>query len=129
MFRIWYNIADCKTILLVQALKSLGKERATQEVIRMLSDKLTAEEKTSALKEAAESTDWIYNAIKKICEDNENWEKTVRLSDKEWAGLFENTADRMKLHDAVVEKNFCSLFDMSEIFSDHHFRKFFNFRF
>ena len=60
-----------KTILLVQALKSLGKERATQEVIRMLSDKLTAEEKTAALNEAAESTDWIYDTIKKICEDNE----------------------------------------------------------
>ena len=29
------------------------------------------EEKTAALNEAAESTDWIYNAIKKICEDNE----------------------------------------------------------
>jgi len=26
-------------------------------------------------------------------------------------------------------KNFCRLFDMSEIFSDHHFRKIFNFRF
>ena len=129
MFRIWYNIADCKTILLVQALKSLGKERATQEVIRMLSDKLTAEEKTAALKEAAESTDWIYDAIKKICEDNEKWEKTVRLSDEEWAGLFGNTADKMKLHDAIVEKDFSSLFDMSEIFSDHHFRKIFNFYF
>jgi hypothetical protein len=37
-----------KTILLVQALKSLGKERATQEVIKMLSDKLTAEEKNGS---------------------------------------------------------------------------------
>lgn len=71
LFNAYYNIADCKTILLVQALKSLGKERATQEVIRMMSDKLTAEEKTAVLKEAAESTDWIYDAIKKICEDNE----------------------------------------------------------
>ena len=35
----------------------------------------------------------------------------------------------MKLHDAIVEKIFCSLFDMSEIFSDHYFRKIFNFRF
>ena len=61
-----------KTILLVQALKSLSKERTTQEVIKMLSDKLTAEEKTAALKEAVESTDWVYDAIKKICEDNEN---------------------------------------------------------
>lgn len=60
-----------KTRLLVQALKSLGKERITQEVIKALSDKLTSEEKTAALKEAAESTDWIYDTIKKICEDNE----------------------------------------------------------
>ena len=28
-----------------------------------------------------------------------------------------------------LKKNFCSLFDMSEFFSDHYFRKFFNFRF
>lgn len=53
-------------------MKSIGKEQATQEVIEILSDKLTAEEKTAALKEATESTDWVYDAIKKICEDNEN---------------------------------------------------------
>ena len=60
-----------KTRLLVQALKSIQKERITQEVIKALSDHLTAEEKTAALKEAAESTDWIYDNIKKRCEDNE----------------------------------------------------------
>ena len=59
------------TRLLVQALKALGKERITQEVIGFLSDKLTSEEKRAALQEAAESTDWIYDTIKKICEDNE----------------------------------------------------------
>ena len=57
------------TILLVQALKTLGKERVSGEVIAILSDKLTSEEKSTALKEAAESTDWVYNIIKKICED------------------------------------------------------------
>ena len=55
--------------------------------------------------------------------------KIARLSDEERAELFRNTADRIKLHDAIVEKNFCNLLDMSEIFSDHHFRKIFNFRF
>lgn len=55
--------------------------------------------------------------------------KIARLSDKERAELFRNTADRIKLHNDIVEKNFCRLFDMSEIFSDHHFRKIFNFRF
>ena len=34
----------------------------------MLSDKLTFEEKTTILKEAAESTDWVYNIIRKICD-------------------------------------------------------------
>ena len=57
------------TILLVQALKTLGKERVSGEVIAILSERLTSEEKLTALKEAAESTDWVYNIIKKICED------------------------------------------------------------
>ena len=58
------------TILLIQALKTLGKERVSSEVIAILSDKLTSEEKLTALKEAAESTDWVYNIIKKVCEDS-----------------------------------------------------------
>lgn len=55
--------------------------------------------------------------------------KIARLSDEERAELFRNTDDKMKLHDAIVEKDFSSLFDMSEFFSDHYFRKIFNFRF
>ena len=58
------------TRLLVQALKALGQERITQEIIGFLSDKLTSEDKRAALQEAAESTDRIYDTIKKICEDN-----------------------------------------------------------
>lgn len=58
------------TILLIQALKTLGKERVSGEVIAIVSDRLTSEEKLTALKEAAESTDWVYNIIKKICEDS-----------------------------------------------------------
>ena len=58
------------TRLLVQALKAIGKERITKEVIRILSNRMTTEEKRTALQEAAESTDWIYDTIKKICEDN-----------------------------------------------------------
>ena len=55
------------TRLIIQALKTLGKENVSKEVIVMLSDKLTFEEKTTILKEAAESTDWVYNIIRKIC--------------------------------------------------------------
>ena len=56
------------TRLIIQALKTLGKENVSKEVIVMLSDKLTFEEKTTILKEAAESTDWVYNIIRKICD-------------------------------------------------------------
>ena len=59
------------TALLIQALKTLGRENVTQEVIDSLSARLTTEEKAAALKEAAESTDWVYNYIKKICEEKQ----------------------------------------------------------
>ena len=55
------------TRLIIQVLKTLGKENISTEVIVMLSNRLTSEEKATILKESAESTDWIYNIIRKIC--------------------------------------------------------------
>lgn len=57
------------TALLVQALKTLGKEHITQDTIETLSGKLSRDEKAAAIREAAESTDWVYKYIKQICED------------------------------------------------------------
>lgn len=57
------------TALLVQALKTLGKENITQDTIETLSGKLSCDEKAAAIREAAESTDWVYKYIKQICED------------------------------------------------------------
>ncbi len=54
------------TSLVIQALKTLGKTNVTPEIIRTLSDKLTEEDKEAMLKEAAESTDWVYDTIRKI---------------------------------------------------------------
>ena len=55
------------TALVIQALKTLGKTNVTDETISVLSQKLSAEEKEALLQESAESTDWIYETIKKIC--------------------------------------------------------------
>ena len=55
------------TALVVQALKTLGKDNVTEDTIAVLSQKLSAEEKRLLLEEAAESTDWIYEKIKLIC--------------------------------------------------------------
>lgn len=54
------------TSLVIQALKTLGKENVSSEIIHTLSEKLTDTEKENLLKEATESTDWVYDTIRKI---------------------------------------------------------------
>lgn len=55
------------TCLVIQALKTLGKSNVTPEVIQTLSEKLTDADKQACLKEATESTDWVYDTIRQIC--------------------------------------------------------------
>lgn len=55
------------TSLVIQALKTLGRSNVTPEIIQMLSEKLTEKDKQACLKEATESTDWVYDTIRKIC--------------------------------------------------------------
>lgn len=59
------------TSLIIMALKTLKRNNVTPKVIQMLSEKLSDEEKQACLKEATESTDWIYDTIRKICRGNE----------------------------------------------------------
>ena len=56
------------TVLVVQALKILGKDNVTPEIIRILSGRLDSKDKVIILKESAETTDWIYALIKKVCQ-------------------------------------------------------------
>lgn len=58
------------TSLVIQALKTLGRSNVTTEVIQILSEKLSADEKQACLKEATESTDWVYDKIRQICGGN-----------------------------------------------------------
>ena len=55
------------TSLVIQALKNLGRTNVTPEIIQTLSEKLSEEEKQACLKEATESTDWVYDTIRKMC--------------------------------------------------------------
>lgn len=59
-----------KTALVVQSLKALGKEHIDNKVIAQLQHILTAEEKSKILTEAKTVTAWIYDCIKKICDDS-----------------------------------------------------------
>ena len=55
------------TILVIQALKTLGKEHVDEKTIRVLSRRLNEDEKAALLAEGAEATDWIYTVMKEIC--------------------------------------------------------------
>ena len=55
------------TSLVIQALKTLGRPNVTAEIIQTLSEKLSEDEKRACLKEATESTDWVYDTIRKMC--------------------------------------------------------------
>ena len=56
-----------KTALVVQALKSLGKDNIDDIVISRLRTLLTDSEKETMLDEAKATTAWIYEFIKTIC--------------------------------------------------------------
>ncbi len=56
--------------LIVQALKTLGKERVTEEVIETIRKRIEPKMYAKILKDTQSSTVWIYEAIKQICREN-----------------------------------------------------------
>jgi hypothetical protein len=60
------------TAMVVQALKTLGKDHVTPEIVIALSARLSAEERALLLIEAATSTDWVYDVIRQLDGGGEN---------------------------------------------------------
>ena len=87
------------SILVIQALKTLGRDNVTPKTIRVLSSRLSEDDKATLLIEAAESTDWVYDTIRQIC-GGEKMRNTARLPDNDRLELFRNTADRMGINGA-----------------------------
>ncbi len=55
--------------LLVQALKALGKEHVTEQVIKKVRNQLDTKICQKIVKDTKSATGWIYDSIKKICKD------------------------------------------------------------
>lgn len=55
------------SVMVVEAFKTLGKERVDDEVIFSLSRRLTREEKIKLLEETNDVASWIYEKIRKVC--------------------------------------------------------------
>lgn len=61
------NRMSTKTALVIQAIKALGEENISEDVIAKFASKLSDAEKAQLLTEAKPTTAWIYEIIKKIC--------------------------------------------------------------
>lgn len=55
------------TILVVEALKTLGKDRIDDSIILRLRNRLPEAEKKKMLEEATGVSEWIYAVIRKVC--------------------------------------------------------------
>ncbi|HEP5146408.1 TPA: DUF6088 family protein [Streptococcus agalactiae] len=57
-----------KTATVIQAIKSLGKENITDEVIQKIRENLSEKERTDLMNESKSVPAWIYEVIREICE-------------------------------------------------------------
>ena len=55
------------TTLVIEALKTLGKERIDDGIIQSLRNRLPEEQKKKLLEEATGVSEWIYTVIRKVC--------------------------------------------------------------
>ena len=56
--------------LIVQALKSLGKEHITDEIIEIIKEQIEPKMVEKILKDTQSTTVWVYETIKQICKGN-----------------------------------------------------------
>lgn len=57
-----------KTATVIQAIKSLGKENITNEVIQKIRENLSEKERIDLMNESKSVPSWIYEVIREICE-------------------------------------------------------------
>ena len=57
-----------KTATVIQAIKSLGKENITNEVIQKIRKNLTQKERKDLVNESKSVPSWIYEVIREISE-------------------------------------------------------------
>lgn len=55
-----------KSALVVQALKAIGKENITPEILQKIRKKLTPEETRKLLEETKGCAEWVYKEIRQI---------------------------------------------------------------
>ena len=61
------GILSEETILVIEAIRTLGKEHINDEIINQLKRKIPQKNKSVILNEATACSEWIYEIIRKVC--------------------------------------------------------------
>ncbi len=59
------------SIMVIEAIKTLGKNSIDETTIAILKRKLSEDEKNTLLKDAADSSSWIFETVRKVCNKDE----------------------------------------------------------
>lgn len=70
------------TLLVIQALKALGKDTITESMIEKISKRLNDEEKRVLLDESTRATIWIRSTIRKICAEGNSGDEKYRKDER-----------------------------------------------
>ena len=55
------------SIMVIEAIKTLGKDNCDENAIAILRSRLSGEEKAVLLKDATDTTSWIFDIVRKVC--------------------------------------------------------------
>ena len=65
---VGYQLSVLRVVaIFIQAIKALGKENVTDQIIEHLKTYVNENQKAQMLEEAKPVTAWVYEIIKKIC--------------------------------------------------------------
>jgi hypothetical protein len=55
------------TALVVEAIKTLGKEHIDEDIIQKLKNRLPEDEKKKIIDESSGVSEWIYSVLREVC--------------------------------------------------------------
>ncbi len=55
------------SVMVIEAIKTLGKDNIDENTIAILRSRLNGEEKAVLLKDASDSASWVFDIIRKVC--------------------------------------------------------------
>ena len=109
--------------LIVQALKSLGQNRITPEILAKIRRWLDPGLRQKVLADTKTATGWVYIAIQEITREGFSPDKVANLPAAQRRDLFREAGSRRGMSPGVIEKDFWVCWVLKKLFTDPELKK------